>query len=119
MTKVGYTVTEDQESAIDAILNGKDVVACMPTGSGKSLIFQALALSCKLRGLQNFVIVIVTPLKSISFTHQRSFNKVRIKIFSSTAFCIEGAKIQRMVRNREREGLGSEVSGFKFVHFPF
>jgi superfamily II DNA or RNA helicase len=76
MSNVGYALTEDQERAINAILKGLDIVVCMPTGSGKSLIFQALALSCKQRELQNFVIIIVTPLKSISFTHRQSFEKV-------------------------------------------
>ena len=72
---MGYSLTEDQEGAIRAIITGLDVVACLPTGAGKSLIFQALALSCKLRKL-DYVVIIVTPLKSISFTHLHSFKKV-------------------------------------------
>ena len=77
LNAVGYNLTDDQVNAIDAILMGLDVVACMPTGSGKSLIFQALALSCRLRELENYVVIVVTPLKSISFTHRQSFTKVR------------------------------------------
>ena len=57
-------------------MKGEDVVACMPTGSGKSLIFQAIILSCWRRKMKNFVAIIVTPLRTISFTHRLSFEKV-------------------------------------------
>lgn len=34
-----------QEAAIDAVLSGRNVLAVMPTGSGKSLCFQVPALA--------------------------------------------------------------------------
>ena len=38
------TFLEGQESAIQEVLNGRDVVVIMPTGSGKSLCFQLAAM---------------------------------------------------------------------------
>ena len=77
MLEMGVILTAQQESAITHVLKGRDVVAKMPTGTGKSLIFQALIYShCKRKG-QN-VTIIITPLKSISYTHIKSFEKVFI-----------------------------------------
>jgi len=84
----GYSLTEDQEGAIRAIITGLDVVACLPTGAGKSLIFQALALSCKLRKL-DYVVIIVTPLKSISFTHLHSFKKLNVGCLDANTDSVE------------------------------
>jgi len=68
------TLTPDQEKGVEELLSGRDVVAALPTGSGKSLIFQSLTYSAVKRGL-NSVTVIVTPLKAISFTHVRTFRE--------------------------------------------
>lgn len=56
----GYTkFREGQESLIDAILNGKDVLGIMPTGGGKSLCYQIPALM--FRGIT----FVVSPLISL------------------------------------------------------
>lgn len=46
----------DQEEIIDAVLSGKDVLALLPTGGGKSLCFQLPAL------MNDGLCVVVTPL---------------------------------------------------------
>ena len=75
MEAKGVSLRQQQLQAIRGILNGKDVIAKMPTGSGKSMIFQALLVSHAERGGDKLVIVI-TPLNAISFTHKTSFERV-------------------------------------------
>ena len=47
---------EGQETAIIGLLCGKDVMAVLPTGCGKNVIFTVFALAC---------VVVISPLKSI------------------------------------------------------
>jgi ATP-dependent DNA helicase RecQ len=43
--KLGYeSLRLGQEAAVSALLDGHDTLAVMPTGSGKSMIYQAAAL---------------------------------------------------------------------------
>ena len=68
----GIIMTEDQQQGVQALLSGTDVVAAMPTGSGKSLIFQCITYSAAKRCMR-FITLIVSPLKAISFTHIQTF----------------------------------------------
>ena len=65
-------MTEEQKGGVEKLLCGKDVVAAMPTGTGKSLIFQSITYAAVKRCL-NLVTVVVTPLKAISYTHKTTF----------------------------------------------
>ena len=63
---------ELQELCLDTLLSKKDVLACLPTGFGKSLIFQAWPTVCSLLSAkypdkwpQKAVVFIVCPLQSI------------------------------------------------------
>ncbi|TDN45206.1 ATP-dependent DNA helicase RecQ [Curtobacterium flaccumfaciens] len=55
----GWHLRADQESVIDAVLAGRDALAVMPTGSGKSAIYQVAGL--ELAG----VVVVVSPLVAL------------------------------------------------------
>lgn len=56
----GYTeFREGQEYIIDEIISGKDVIAIMPTGAGKSLCFQIPAL------MSDGVTIVVSDRKSV------------------------------------------------------
>ena len=56
----GWKLRPDQESVIDAVLEGRDALAVMPTGSGKSAIYQVAGL-----GLDGLVVV-VSPLAGLA-----------------------------------------------------
>ena len=77
-------MTMEQKSGVEKLLAGKDVVAAMPTGTGKSLIFQSITYAAVKRCF-NIVTVIVTPLKAISYTHRKTFND-KVNLFYLTQY---------------------------------
>ena len=58
------TIKAEQYEALEAVISGRDVIAILPTGFGKSLIFQ-LFCDVKLASNPNTCIFVVAPLKSI------------------------------------------------------
>jgi superfamily II DNA helicase RecQ len=56
----GFPVRPWQALAIQALLHGNDVVISASTGSGKSLVFQALALA-----KPGAIVLVVSPLLSL------------------------------------------------------
>ena len=75
MEQEGIILRQLQKDAINEILQGNDTVVKMPTGSGKSMIFQAL-LRSHVKKNGDKLAIIITPLNSISYTHKKSFEKV-------------------------------------------
>ncbi len=61
-----------QEEAIDAILDGKDVLVVMPTGGGKSLIYQLPAL------VSDGVTIVISPLIALMKDQVDSMNKIGV-----------------------------------------
>ena len=65
------SLTEHQKKALHAVINRKDVFAILPTGHGKSIIFQLLPDVCKYLCLSGYsyphhaIILVVCPLKSL------------------------------------------------------
>lgn len=53
---------EGQRKAVDAILSGKDLMAVMPTGAGKSVCYQISAM------LLPGMTVVISPLISYAYT---------------------------------------------------
>lgn len=72
-THFGYdTFREGQEAVIDALLAGKDVLAVMPTGAGKSICYQVPALMLK------GITLVISPLISLMKDQVRSLNQAGI-----------------------------------------
>lgn len=56
---------DEQRNAIDSLLSNKDVMAILPTGFGKSLIFQVFAVARSKQTGQSSTILVICPLRSI------------------------------------------------------
>ena len=69
-TGMAFSLKKEQESAMRHIINGKDLMAVLPTGFGKSLIFQLFVMMCGVRskrqgGTGFSSVIVISPLQSI------------------------------------------------------
>ena len=55
----------EQRNAVDYFLNHDDVLAVLPTGYGKSHIFQLFAVATSIERKEPQTVLVVCPLKSI------------------------------------------------------
>ena len=63
-TNIRYLKPE-QKLAVECLLKGKDVLAILPTGFGKSLIYQLYVLAKIRSGCHRSCTPVISPLKSI------------------------------------------------------
>ena len=75
-----------QEDIVNAALDGKDVLAILPTGGGKSVCFQVPAL------MREGIAIVVTPLIALMKDHVQNLNERGIK-----ALCVNAGMGQREV----------------------
>jgi ATP-dependent DNA helicase RecQ len=59
-----FKLKTEQRKALESLLNGNDVLAVLPTGYGKSLIFQLYILVAQIERIKRTALV-VCPLRSI------------------------------------------------------
>ena len=66
-SKLGFVLKPEQKNAVESLLRGKDVFGILPTGFGKSLIYQlfVLAKSRMPTTSSRPTIIVICPLKSI------------------------------------------------------
>ena len=69
----GYnSFREGQEDIINAILEGRDILAIMPTGAGKSICYQVPAL------MLDGITVVISPLISLMQDQVKSLNEAGV-----------------------------------------
>ena len=68
----------DQLQALSHILNGKDLVGVLPTGFGKSVIFQLMPFILPTKARRN-ILIVVSPLTSIMLDQKAFLEKRGIK----------------------------------------
>ncbi len=92
----GYTSFRPaQESIIDSILSGRDVLAVMPTGAGKSICYQIPGLM--LPGIT----LVVSPLISLMIDQVRALNEAGVHAAYINSSLTEG-QIAKALGNAER-----------------
>ena len=64
-SKYPIELKPEQRQAVKAVLKGGDVLAVLPTGYGKSLIFQLFAAAAAIKRRQHQTVLVVCPLQSI------------------------------------------------------
>ena len=89
----GYTTFRDgQETIIDAILKGQDVVGIMPTGAGKSLCFQIPAL------MMEGIALVISPLISLMKDQVNGLIQAGVKAAYLNS-SLSPAQLQRVMQN--------------------
>ncbi len=87
-----------QRAAIDAVLQGRDVLITMPTGSGKSLVYQLPALC--LEGM----VLVVSPLIALMKDQEDALRRQGI-----AAFCVNSAIDGKERKRRLQAAVRGEV----------
>ena len=65
----GIKLQKEQEQAVIALLEKKDVSTVLPTGFGKSLIYQSYSLAKSEIDAVSTVVIVIVPLRSILSLH--------------------------------------------------
>jgi len=75
----GYTSFRDpQEAVINSVLQSKDVIAVLPTGSGKSIIYQVAGLAL------DGITLVISPLIALMEDQQANLNRRGVKSIALT-----------------------------------
>jgi superfamily II DNA helicase RecQ len=61
----GIVLKEEQKTAVESLLAGKDVLAVLPTGFGKSLIFQVFVEARAIVLHREVSVLVISPLVSV------------------------------------------------------
>ena len=89
----GYdSFRQPQEQIINDILSGKDVIGILPTGSGKSVIYQVAGL------LLNGITVVISPLIALIEDQVAGLNRRGIKAIALTGF-LNFQELERLLNN--------------------
>ena len=75
---------EEQQKAIDLFFDGKDVFVSLPTGYGKSIIFQAIPVIASHLWKKPCTIFIVSPLKALMEDQVQYLNGLGLKAIALT-----------------------------------
>ena len=96
--ELGFALKSEQREALQSLLRGNDVFCVLPTGFGKSLIYQMSVYAKKSSSLQRPTIIVISPLKSI-MDKQIASNEFGLSAFElrfdcETLTAIRGGDVQ-------------------------
>ena len=89
--KYPLTLRPEQRQAVEALLQGRDILAILPTGYGKSMIFQVYVAAAALKPGFHMVVSVVSVASVVrkKFIGQIEFILSRTASFICRFFCIE------------------------------
>ena len=93
-TNIRYLKPE-QKLAVECLLKGKDVLAILPTGFGKSLIYQLYVLAKIRSGCHRSCTLVISPLKSIIEDQIKGLVELSI---SATELTIDGNSLREIFK---------------------
>ena len=93
----GLVLKDKQEEALKSLLDGKDVFAVLPTGFGKSLIYQSFVIAKETDGcVTDPCCLVIVPLRSIA-EEQVNYNDfgTTAKVFEKSSEALKDIKSNR------------------------
>ena len=95
-THIGFMkdLREEQYQCLEAVMSGKDVLAVLPTGFGKSLIYQLVPFNTSLKNgvplsRTKYFVLVITPLNSIMTDQCSALSKQGISSCAIDFMCHE------------------------------
>ena len=77
------TLSDEQFKALNRFLNGRDTFACLPTGHGKTLIYEIAVLVARRGNVKflpsNALVVVVLPLNAVISDQLESCQRLKLK----------------------------------------
>ena len=96
--ELGFALKSEQREALQSLLRGNDVFCVLPTGFGRSLIYQMFVYAKKSSSLQRPTIIVILPLKSIMDKHIASnefgLSACELRFDCETLTAIRGGDVQ-------------------------
>ena len=99
-SKLGFVLKPEQKDAVESLLRGKDVFGVLPTGLGKSLIYQlfVLAKSRMPTTSSRPTIIVLCPLKSIIeeqiTSNEFNLSAAELRFDSDTINAVRNGEVQ-------------------------
>ena len=87
--------------AISSLVHGSDLLAVLPTGFGKSLIFQLLICVKQILSSKTACVIVVCPLKSIVEDHLTLMDLTATSLASASLQGVENGKYQLIFESAE------------------
>lgn len=103
--KFSVELRPEQRQAVNALLQGRDVLAVLPTGFGKSLIFQLFAAAAAIERSRHQTVLVVCPLQSIiddQITEARSMGMSAASVADVSVGELRSAKFQLLFGSAEK-----------------
>ncbi|WAR08483.1 RECQ1-like protein [Mya arenaria] len=114
---ISFKLREEQKQCLENVFNLRDTIAVLPTGFGKSLIFQLLPclMQEKLQRQEPMIVVIVTPLNSIM---EDQVSSLKSKVISACFLSYDGCVVSTFDDGDDEVGNTNEEDAEGKVRLP-